>query len=46
MTILDNPTSIRQKYRLTDAGRQLLAELEGPDSSRFIQLTEPHDDLE
>ena len=29
-----------------DAERQLLAEQEGPDSSRFIQLTEPHDDLE
>ncbi len=31
MTIPDKPTSSKQKYRLTDKGRQLLAELREDD---------------
>ena len=31
MTIPDKPTSSKQKYRLTDKGRDILAELEKPE---------------
>ena len=44
MTIPDIPTTSQQKYPLTAAGRQLLAELDIPDSSQPFQPTEPHDD--
>ena len=46
MTIPDKPTSSQQKYRLTAAGRQLLAELDGTDSNSSFEPTEPHDDPE